>query len=332
MNIAITGGAGYLGMRLARTLLEQESFVLDGRPARPIDNVTLLDQFELSPESLHDDRLSSVQIDLGTARPEAIAALPAIMDADVVFHLAAAVSAECEADFELGMRANVAGSHAVLDAIRLSNRRPVVIFASSVAVYGAWPGSRLPTVITDETLPTPRSSYGIQKFIVEQLVADYSRKEFIVGRTVRLMTVAVRPGRPNGAASSFLSSIIREPLAGHRAICPVSPDLHVVLSSPHSTIEGLMRAASAASHDWGPPLAVNLPGVHTTVAQMVEALSSVAGADAKALIDWQFDSQISDLVGSWPSRFQTDRANGLGLGPDADVEAIVRRYADERGA
>ena len=195
----------------------------------------------------------------------------------MIFHLAAAVSGECEADFDLGIRANLTAGDRLLEAARALGTCPVLVFASSLAVFGQPPGQPLPDVITDTTLPTPLTSYGTQKFMLEQLVADYARKGFIRGRSVRLMTVSVRPGRPNRAASGFLSGIIREPLAGIRAACPVAPETEVALSSPARTVEGLLRAAGAAAAEWGPRTGLNLPSVTTTVGGMVRALGEVAG-------------------------------------------------------
>ena len=258
--------------------------------------------------------------------------MSALADADVVFHLAAAVSADCEADFDLGIHANLEAGYALFEACRALPRPTMLVFASSLAVYGQWPGQPLPDVVTDQTLPTPRSSYGVQKFILEQLLTDYTRKGFINGRPVRLMTVSVRPGRPNGAASSFLSGIIREPLAGHRAICPVSADTEVALASPARTIEGLLRAAAVSAAEFGPPIAMNLPAVRTTVGDMVAALSVVAGPDAASLIDWIPDPAIAAIVAGWPARFETARAAALGLAADPDFASIVRAYVGETQA
>ena len=332
MNVVITGGAGFLGRLLARTLLDQGSLSVAGGPAEPVTALTLLDQIEISPDELADPRLRSLAVDLSAAGPAALAELPAVAGADVVFHLAAAVSGECEADFDLGLRVNLDAGRALLEALRRGGRCPVAVFASSLAVYGGWPDLPLPPVVTDETMPTPRSSYGIQKFMMEQLVADYTRKGFLRGRTVRLMTVVVRPGRPNAAASSFLSSIIREPLAGLPASCPVSPDLPVAVSSPESSIAGLVRAAAASPSEWGAAVAVNLPAVETTVGGMVAALAAIAGPATARLIRWEPDEQIAAVVGSWPARFETARARKLGLSADPDFETIVRRYRAEHAA
>ena len=184
-------------------------------------------------------------------------------------------------------------------------------------------------MIEDNTLPTPQTSYGIQKFIGEQLVADYSRKGFIQGRNVRLMTVSVRPGKPNGAASSFFSGMIREPLAGVKGVCPVSPDTQVALSSPALTIKGLIRAAETADAAWGPRTALNLPAITATTGEMAAALERVAGSAAAALIDWTPDAKIRSIVSTWPARINAVRAKGLGLEPEASFEAIIRQYVDE---
>ncbi len=328
MNVVITGGAGFLGRRLAQAVLDRGALGVLGGPARPVERVTLLDQVELAEAELGDGRLRSVRADLTALTPDELAARPEIAGADLVFHLAAAVSGECEADFDLGMRVNLDGGRTLLDALRRTETRPALVFASSLAVFGAWPGQPLPPVVTDATLPTPRSSYGIQKFVMEQLVADYTRKGFVHGRTVRLMTVSVRPGLPNGAASGFLSSIIREPLAGQQAVCPVGPELAVALSSPEAGIDGLLAAAVTAPERWGAPTAVNLPALHVTVGDMVAALAAVAGSEVTRLIRWEPDEQVAAIVGSWPARIDAGRARGLGLAADPDYETVVRRYME----
>ncbi len=322
MNVVITGGAGFLGVRLARAILAERAIALDGQPPRPVQRLMLLDQVD-PPTDLTDDTRVKV------CRGNLVNSLSALAEADVVFHLAAAVSADCEADFDLGIHANLEAGYALFEACRALPRPTMLVFASSLAVYGRWPGQPLPDVVTDQTLPTPRSSYGVQKLILEQLLTDYTRKGFINGRPVRLMTVSVRPGRPNGAASSFLSGIIREPLAGNRAICPVPADTEVALASPARTIEGLLRAAAVSAAAFGPPIAMNLPAVRTTVGDMVAALSVVAGPDAARLIDWIPDPAIAAIVAGWPARFETARAAALGLAADPDFTSIVRAYVSE---
>jgi nucleoside-diphosphate-sugar epimerase len=329
MNILITGGSGFLGARLARTLLQQGILSLAGAPAAKIDTLTLTDRAEPPADLAADPRVKHVGGDL--LQLASSRALPAA-GTQLVFHLAAAVSGECEADFDLGMRSNFAATHALLEACRALGSRPVFVFASSLAVFGKQPGRPMPEPITDDTLPTPQSSYGVQKFIGEQLVADYARKGFITGRSVRLMTVSVRPGRPNGAASGFLSGMIREPLAGVRAAVPVPADTPVALASPARTIEGILRAAECSDAQWGPLTAINLPSLRTSVGEMAAALEKVAGREAAALLDWAPDAAIQRLVSTWPGNVQWDRARALGLAADASFEQVVRDYVRENPA
>ena len=326
MNILITGGAGFLGARLARALLKAGTLSLRGAAARPIQQIVLADRGAPPADLMADARVRSVQGDLLelVQRHE----LP-IPGTDVVFHLAAAVSAECEADFELGMRSNLDTTRALLDACRALGTCPVFVFASSLAVFGRQPGQPPLGPMRDDTLPTPQGSYGIQKYIGEQLVADFTRKGFVAGRSVRPMTVSVRPGLPNGAASGFLSGMIREPLAGVRARVPVGPEVPVALASPTRTIEGFVRAAQVDDAQWGQRTAINLPSLRTTVGEMAAALEKVAGKEGGALLDWQPDPAIEKLVRSWPGDVAWERARGLGLRSDESFEAIVREYIAE---
>ncbi|MDI1274596.1 D-erythronate dehydrogenase [Polaromonas sp.] len=329
MNIVITGGAGFLGLRLARELLERGTLSLAGSPAQTITRVTLVDRAAPPAELMADHRVRAIEGDLNGLLEAAPDAGPVIArDTAVVFHLAAAVSGECEADFDLGMRSNLDATRALLEACRRLGTSPTLVFASSLAVFGNSPQQPLPPVIEDTTLPTPQNSYGIQKFIGEQLVADYARKGFIRGRNVRLMTVSVRPGKPNGAASSFLSGMIREPLAGVRAVCPVAADTPVALSSPSRTIHGLIRAVEAGDADWGARTAINLPALKTTPGDMAAALERVAGKEVAALIDWTPDAAIANIVTSWPAHIDAARARRLGLLPDDSFDAIIAEYLE----
>jgi len=196
------------------------------------------------------------------------------------------------------------------------------VFTSSVAVFGGSAG----TVITDDTWPVPQTSYGTQKVMCEYLLADYTRKGFLNGRAVRLMTVSVRPGRPNAAASGFLSGIIREPLAGQRAVCPVDPGTEVALASPAKAIGALLCAATSSDQAWGGRTALTMPALTLTVADMAAALTRVAGPQAAALIDWVPDPMISRMFATWPARIRADRAARLGLTPDPDFDSVVRAY------
>ena len=207
-----------------------------------------------------------------------------------------------------------------------------VVSGAAEAGFGPEPEPGPAGVVGDDTLPRPQSSYGAQKFIGEQLVADYSRKGFVRGRSVRLMTVAVRPGRPNAAASSFVSGIIREPLAGMRAQCPVPADTPVALASPARALEGILRAAAVTDAGWGDRTAVTLPGLTTTPRDMAAAMDRVAGYAASDLIDWTDDPVIGAIVRSWPARFETRRAHALGLRPDRSFDDIVRAYISDQRA
>ena len=330
MHIVITGGAGFLGARLARTLLADHQLSLAGTAPQAIQSITLVDRSDPPEDLTADKRIKFLLGDLNQLlEPVTVASQPIWAQAAVIFHLAAAVSGECEADFDLGLRSNVDATRALLQACRAVGTQPTVVFASSLAVFGNSAAQPLPSVIDDRTLPTPQNSYGIQKFIGEQLVADYGRKGFIRARNVRLMTVSVRPGKPNGAASSFLSGMIREPLAGLRAACPVAPDTAVALASPARTIEGLIRAAEASDEDWGARTAINLPALTTTVGAMAKALEKRGGKTATDLIDWTPDPVVANIVGNWPSVIDAARARKLGLLPDPDFDSIVADYMRE---
>ena len=325
-RVIVTGGAGFIGTLLARRLLAGPVTIGDARPA-PVDELVLVDLAAPPPDVAGDPRVRAVTGDLAEAVDE-------LKDADAIFHLAGVVSGAAEADFDLGMRVNVDGTRAVLERARGHRAPPVLVFSSSLAVFGADPalpaGAGGPaTPVGDGTLPRPQSSYGSQKFIGEQLVADYTRKGFVRGRSVRLMTVAVRPGKPNAAASSFVSGIIREPLAGLRATCPVPPGTPVALSSPRRTLQGILRAAAVGDATWGSTTAMNLPALATTPRSMAEAMDRVVGYAASDLIDWTDDPVIGAIVRSWPARVETPRASALSLRPEASFDDIVREYLDD---
>jgi nucleoside-diphosphate-sugar epimerase len=247
----------------------------------------------------------------------------------VIFHLAAAVSGECEADFDLGIRANLRATEALLASCRALGTSPLVVFSSSLAVFGGSADHPLPEVIDDQTMPNPQTSYGAQKVVGEQLLADYTRKGFLRGRALRLVSISVRPGRPNGAASGFMSGVIREPLAGRRATCPVAPDTEVALASPAKAMAGLRCAATASDQAWGGRSAVNLPALTVSLADMADALARIAGPQVSALIDWVPDPEIARMVASWPGRVRADRAARLGLTPDPDFDSIIKMHLAE---
>jgi nucleoside-diphosphate-sugar epimerase len=328
-NVVITGGAGFLGSRLARELLAAGSIKVAGGAAQPLSRITLLDQSPPPVALAADERVAAIRGDLGELLGPAGGGRDVLAGAEVIFHLAAAVSRECEEDFDLGMRANLRATESLLASCRAAATNPVVVFASSLAVFGDSSEHPLPAVVDDQTLPNPQGSYGAQKVIGEQLLADYTRKGFLRGRAVRLPTVSVRPGRPNGAASGFLSGIIREPLAGERAACPVGAATEVALISPARAIEGLLCAAASAGESWGGRSAVTLPALTVTVADMVAALERAAGPAASALIDWVPDPAVARLVRSWPARIRAERAERLGLTRDPDFGSIIGMYLAE---
>ena len=323
MRIIVTGGAGFIGTLLARRLLAGPVAIGGAAPVS-VDELHLVDLAAPPPDVAADPRVRPVIGDLPLL-------LGGIGDADAIFHLAAVPSAGAEADFELGMRTNLHGTLAVLDRARRQARKPVLVFSSTLAVFGTDPAGPPgpPGPVGDDTLPTPQSSYGSQKFAAEQFVADYTRRGFVRGRCVRLMTVTVRPGKPNAAASSFMSGIIREPLAGVRAACPVPDDTPIALSSPSRTLQGILLAAAVSDGDWGSRTAMNLPALTTTPREMAQAMDRVAGRAVSDLIDWTDDPAIGAIVRSWPAMVDTPRARAFGLLPVASFDDIVREHLGE---
>jgi len=320
-RVLITGGAGFLGSLLARRLLSSP-IGLGGGTAEQVDELVLVDLVVPPADLAAADRVRPVVGELESV-------LADVGEVDAVFHLAGVVSGAAEADFDLGLRTNVDGMRAVLEHARRHRVPPVLVFSSSLAVFGGDPALGPLGTVDDDTLPRPQTSYGIQKFIGEQLVADYTRKGFVRGRSVRLMTVSVRPGRPNAAASGFLSGIVREPVAGQRAVCPVPPDTPVALSSPRATLAAIVLAAELDDETWGSRTAMNLPGLSTTPEEMAAALDRVAGAGTSELIDWTVDPAIAAMVRTWPADVRARRAERLGLTTEKSFDDIVRAYLTE---
>ena len=320
MKILITGGAGFVGTRLARELLARGTLA-----GRRLEQLVLADQSEAQPDLRADARVRC-RVGPLLAQCDALREEPF----DGVFHLASAVSGECEADFELGLRSNLDSTRALLDALRHRSERggtPArLVFSSSIAVFGPDPAYPLPDLVGDDTLPTPQTSYGTHKLICEHLVADYTRKGYIDGRAARLMTVTVRPGRPNGAASSFFSGIIREPLAGQVAICPVEPEVSHPVSSPRRTVQGLIAVFEASREAFGGRTALNLPALNVSVQQMLDALAAVAGPRVRERVRFERDPRIAGIVANWPRGATAPRAEALGLAPESSFEDIVRQY------
>jgi nucleoside-diphosphate-sugar epimerase len=323
MKLLITGGGGFVGARLARTLLARGTLA-----GERIERMVLTDIAPPPADLLADARVEArtgpLLAQTDALRTEAF---------DGVFHLASAVSGECELDFDLGLRSNLDSTRALLDALRANvnagGKVTRVVFSSSVAVFGPDPAVPLPKLVADDTLPAPQTSYGTQKLICEHLIADYTRKGYIDGRAARLMTVTVRPGRPNAAASSFFSGIIREPLAGVEAICPVSPEVSHPMSSPSRTVDGLIAVYEASREAFCGRTALNLPALNVRVADMLDALEQVAGPAVRARVRFERDERIAGIVANWPSGATAARAARLGLLPHENFADIIRQYIDD---
>ncbi|MEK6243959.1 MAG: D-erythronate dehydrogenase [Pseudomonadota bacterium] len=322
MKILITGGGGFLGFRLARTLLARGT--LGGAP---ITSITLLDG-AFAPAAAQEPRFKAVTGDISDPKVLASVCAP---DTDAVFHLAAVVSGAAETDFDLGMRVNLKGMELLLEQMRRISsagaRPPRLVYTSSVAAFGG----DLPEVLDDSTIANPQTSYGAQKVIGEYLVTDYTRKGFIDGRSLRLPTIVVRAGKPNAAASSFASGILREPLNGVNSECPVAPETGVWLLSPGRVVEAFIHAWELPPEAWGTQRWLNLPGITASVAEMVEALRKVAGDAVAKRVLYRADARIQAIVKTWPVNFRTPRARAMGFKPDPDVASVIRDYiADEK--
>ena len=306
MKAVITGGGGFLGSRLAAALRARDAKA----------DITLVDvAFPPGLESKYRCIAGDV------ASPEVIGqALEG--DAEAIFHLAAVVSGGAEADFDLGYHVNMDGTRVLLESARKLKKPPRIVYTSSVAAFGGV----MPEVLDDSTTPAPQTSYGTQKVIGEYLIADYTRKGYIDGRSLRLPTIVVRPGKPNLAASSFASGIIREPLAGVVSQCPVPDTTGVWILSPRRVVEAFLHAHDLPSSAWPTTRVVNLPGITLSVRQMIDAMGRVAGREAVDRVKFVADARIQGIVKTWPVRFRTDRALAMGFKADDDFESIVKDH------
>lgn len=321
MRIIIFGGAGFLGKKLAIELMCRDKISIGGQPAKQLTKLVLFDKTKAN-DLPADSRLEILEGDI--CDPSSLQALLE-MPAEAIFHLAAIVSGEAEKDFELGMRVNLHATLNLLELCRTLQQKPVLIFASSCAVFGG----ELSETIYDHTTPTPQSSYGTQKAMTDLLINDYSRRGFIDGRALRLPTIAIRPGKPNAATSSFVSSIIREPLVGQPANCPVSSETKVWILSPKKVTENFVHSLELDAENLGTNRVINLPGLTTSVTEMVHHLGDIAGEETTKLIDWQPDPFIQSIVLTWPPHFVTQRGLALGFKHDASVGEIIQSHIEE---
>jgi nucleoside-diphosphate-sugar epimerase len=319
VKVLIIGAAGMVGRKLTERLVRDK-----GLNGKSIDRLALVDAVAPAAPAGFAGKVETVAADLSApGKAEAmIAGRP-----DVIFHLAAVVSGEAEADFEKGYRTNLEGTRALLEAIRKAGEgyHPTLVFTSSAAVFGA----PFPEAIHDEFHLTPLTSYGTQKAIGELLLADYHRRGFLDGVGLRFPTICVRPGRPNKAASGFFSSIIREPLVGEEAVLPVPETVRHTHASPRSAVGFLVHAAGLSRDALGNNINLTMPGVSCTVGEEIAALRRIAGDKVAARIRRESDPTIERIVGGWPQRLEGKRARSLGFRAETSFDDIVRAHIED---
>lgn len=312
-RILITGGGGFLGQKLARALSAKGEI-----RGAPITEMVLADI--VAPAAFE----TSAKLDCVVADMADPGAIDALWGAgfDVIYHLAAVVSGAAEADFDLGLRANLSGTMNLAMKARATGNCPVFVYASSVAVHGG----EVPDPVPEGAELNPQTSYGTQKAMGELLVQDMSRKGFIDGRGLRLPTVTVRPGKANAAASSFMSSIFRDTLEGRTANCPVSPDYVVWHTAPRTIVHNLIHAAEVPGDDFGMNRNINLPGRSDRIGAMIKAMETVAGSDPVARITWERDPDVERIALGWRGTVKHDKALRLGFEADNSFENSIKWF------
>ncbi|WP_172330189.1 D-erythronate dehydrogenase [Mangrovicoccus sp. HB161399] len=316
MNVLILGGGGFIGRKIAAALAA--SGILRGKA---VTGLTLADLAEPAPLD------APFPVTCRAADITDRAQLDALVTSEtqVIFHLAAVVSAHAEAEFDAGMQVNLFGTLNLLERCRALGTCPVVVFTSSLAVFGG----DVPDPIEDWTIPNPQTSYGAQKAIGELLLNDYSRRGFADGRGFRLPTIAVRPGKPNRAASSFMSSIIREPLNGEPAVCPVDPEFEHYYLSPRRCVENLLKGAELDAAALGQQRCMIMPGQRLSIREMIDAMTEVAGPAPAKLIRWEKQPEIEAIVQGWRFDYRPRKALDLGLAADAGFAENVGFYLED---
>jgi len=316
MKVLIIGGGGFLGQKLAAKLAERGTL-----RGAAIEGVTLAD-LTAPPMVAAGFPVDGVALDI--ANPDAVRAVVG-RGYDVIFHLAAIVSGQAEAEFDAGMAVNLMGSINVFEAARETGSAPVVVFTSSIAVYGGPTRDPIP----DDQALNPQTSYGAQKAAAELLLTDYSRKGFLDGRGLRLPTISIRPGKPNQAASSFMSSIFREPMQGQTAVCPVSPDYEHWFLSPRRCVDNLIHGAEIDAADLGTQRCFALPGRTHRIGDMVEAMRRIAGDAAADRVHWARDPALEAIVLGWKARLDPAKALRLGFVADESFEDNIRHFLED---
>ena len=317
MKILILGGAGMVGRKLA------ERLAADGQlGGKEISELTLYDVVAAEKPA---GAIFPVNIVVGDLPAPGETDNLVANKPDVIFHLAAIVSGEAEQEFDKGYRINLHGTMNLLESVRKAGNKPRVVFTSSIAVFGA----PFPEKIPDNFFTTPLTSYGTQKAIGELLLADYTRKGFLDGVGIRLPTICVRPGKPNKAASGFFSNIIREPLAGHEAVLPVSEDVMHWHASPRAAVGFLLHAATIDGEKMGPRRNLSMPGLAVTVGEQIEALRKIAGEKVVKRIRQERDPFVEQIVAVWPRNFETERARSLGFKAESSFEDIIKVHLDD---
>jgi len=317
MNVLIIGGGGFVGQKLARALVARGE--LNGKA---IDSINLVDVME--PSTVEGGSIA-VNTSICDITDTASVAKAVTADIDVIYLLAAIVSAHAEEDFDAGWSINMMGTLNVLERARELGSKPRVVFTSSIAVYGG----EVPDPIVDHSFLNPQTSYGAQKAVGELLINDYSRKGYIDGVGFRLPTISVRPGKPNRAASSFMSSILREPLNGEEAVCPVDADFPHYYLSPRKCIENLIKGAELKAEDLGQNRCMMMPGRMWTIGQLIDAMNAVAGPEPAKLIKWEAQPEIQRIVKGWRFDLRPEKALKLGLTADESFEDNIRYYIED---